>query len=218
MPVLMNNCLEKPKTNRRLLSMEKIKIYCLFASCLFLISSSAYANKLSKPSQKEEFAKNKNTTEVQSKQLTPQFKDYPVSSIYKGLAAKLVLDNNSAKAFEKQINQALAEDKIKFAGEYIIVRFSCGTAGCMTEFLVNKRTGKMLHVDLTSYLTIVDSKRNVEERVGETIESTMADSHLLVTREVTEGKGHKPAEYFNKFYILDQGKLKLIKKIKTMNN
>lgn len=150
-------------------------------------------------------------------QSVPQFKDYPVSTVYEGPPAKYI---SGDRRVEKSINEALTKEKVEFAGEYIVVGLSCGTAGCVSQLIINKKTGKQVKTGFTQYSVQSDLKGDedigsVEERVGEMLEKVKKNSRLLVTREINTDS--KPYQYFANFYVLENEDLKLIKKIKIPN-
>ncbi|TXH71382.1 MAG: hypothetical protein E6Q83_04055 [Thiothrix sp.] len=69
----------------------------------------------------------------------PQFKDYPVEHIYKGQAHALVLDE-FAKTYKTRLRAAL-EEKVNFAGHYVVTIWGCGTS-CLFGGIVDKISGK----------------------------------------------------------------------------
>ena len=142
----------------------------------------------------------------------PKFKDYPAPSLYTGAPAKLLLDSDFAKEYRSRLTEAMA-DTPTFAGEYVLTGWGCGSGGCYVESLVNKRTGKALETNFGAHSVWTDMENGVEERVGEWIVGKKIDSSLLVTQEVTEDDEGNPHEYFAKFYLADNGQLKLIKKV-----
>jgi hypothetical protein len=70
----------------------------------------------------------------------PQFKDYPVRSIYRGRTAPLILDRD-ARAFKTRLRRA-ARERPNFAGHYIVTAWGCGT-GCLVGALIDARTGRV---------------------------------------------------------------------------
>lgn len=142
----------------------------------------------------------------------PKFKDYPAPPRYDGPPAKLSLDSDFAKEYRSRLTEAMSDAPV-FAGEYVATGWGCGSGGCYVQALVNKRTGKAIETTFGAHNVTVDFENFVEERVGEEIEAMKVDSSLLVTREVTEDDDGNPHEYFAKFYVIDNGQLKLIKKV-----
>ena len=142
----------------------------------------------------------------------PKFKDYPAPPLYSGPPAKLLLDSDFAKEYRSRLMEAMT-DTPAFAGEYVLTGWGCGSGGCYVESLVNKRTGKAVETDFGAHSVMTDMENGVEERVGEWIVAKKIDSSLLVTQEVTEDDEGNPHEYFAKYYVADNGQLKLIKKV-----
>ena len=134
-----------------------------------------------------------------AKNAVPQFKDYPVKSVYTGQTAQLDLSDEGARMFRTRLRDALKE-KPDFAGEYVITMWGCG-ASCRMYSFVNKRTGKLLSDGLGG-----------EER-QEDIVASKANSRLLVTEEENRDENWEVKSITTRFYILDKGKLKQIKSI-----
>ena len=134
-----------------------------------------------------------------AKNAVPQFKDYPVKSVYTGKTAQLDLSDEGARMFRTRLRDALKE-KPDFAGEYVITMWGCG-ASCRMYSFVNKRTGKLLSDGLGG-----------EER-QEDIVASKANSRLLVTEEENRDENWEVKSITTRFYILDKGKLKQIKSI-----
>lgn len=141
----------------------------------------------------------------------PKYRDYPVSNLYNGPAAKLVLDNDLAKNFRTSFNDAL-KNKPVLAGEYIITGWGCGSSGCYNTAIINKRTGQVVQKVFEAYSA---SSGEDEVRVGEELESPQLNSRLFVTEETVEGKSGKYLHFTN-YYILNNSKLKRIKRIQSM--
>ena len=134
-----------------------------------------------------------------AKNAVPQFKDYPVKSVYTGQTAQLDLSDEGARMFRTRLRDALKE-KPDFAGEYVITMWGCG-ASCRMYSFVNKRTGKLFSDGLGG-----------EER-QEDIVASKANSRLLVTEEENRDENWEVKSITTRFYILDKGKLKQIKSI-----
>ena len=73
---------------------------------------------------------------------TPQFKDYPAEAPYTGPRHELVIDGEFAKTFRTRLRNALASDKLDFAGRYVVVRWGCGSGGCNMGAVVDASTGR----------------------------------------------------------------------------
>ncbi len=71
---------------------------------------------------------------------TPQFKDYPVKTIYRGKNAQ-ILPSKDTRTFKTRLREALKENP-NFAGHYIVTTWGCGT-GCQVGAIIDARTGKV---------------------------------------------------------------------------
>ena len=70
----------------------------------------------------------------------PHFRDYPVTSIFKGKSSKVIFGNNpNAKHFRTVIRDGVAKG-VNFAGQYILVYWGCGTS-CQEFVIVNSKNG-----------------------------------------------------------------------------
>lgn len=127
---------------------------------------------------------------------TPKFSDYPVSDIYEGPPAKLVMDNDVARDYRTQFNENLSRAP-SFAGEYIGVAWGCG-AQCVSQHLINKRTGKVLSVGFGG-------------EFGEIVEEMRVDSRLIVTKGGVYDDDFNETDYKVKFYVLEGEQLRVIK-------
>lgn len=138
---------------------------------------------------------------VFAQEKVPQFKDYPVQSVYTGKTAQLDLSDDGVRMFRTRLRDALKEAP-NFAGEYVITMWGCG-ASCRMYSFISKRTGQLLNAGFGG------------EGNAEDIIASKATSRLLVTEqsefldEADEGK------VIVRFYVLEKGKLKLLKKVKT---
>jgi hypothetical protein len=155
------------------------------------------------------FALAQTVVSVLSSANVPSFKDYLAPSRYHGPPAKLRFDSEFSRFYRTRLTEAMMS-KPTIAGEYVVAGWGCGSGGCYVQSLVNKRTGKAIETGFQAYNRIIDLDKGLEERVGEEIKEMRIDSRLLVTRKVTE---EEPRQYFNKYYVVDHDKLRLIKKV-----
>lgn len=140
-------------------------------------------------------------TLVHAKSTVPQFKDYPVQSVYTGKTAQLDLSDESARMFRTRLRDALKE-KPDFAGEYVTTMWGCG-ASCRTYSFVSKRTGKLLQVGF-------GGEENAEDVVA-----TRPNSRLLVTEEENRNANYEVVNITTRFYVLEKSKFKLLKTVKA---
>lgn len=141
-------------------------------------------------------------TIASAKNSIPQYSDYPVRSIYTGKTASLDLSDPDAKLFRTRLSEALKR-KPDFAGEYVSTMWGCG-ANCRSYSFVNKRTGKLLKDGFGG-----------EERQEDLLE-TKVNSRLLVTQEEIMNDDYEVESITQRFYILENGKFKLIKTIDNL--
>ncbi|WP_252053408.1 hypothetical protein [Acinetobacter silvestris] len=135
-----------------------------------------------------------------AKNIVPQFSDYPVKSVYAGITAKLDISDSSARMFRTRLNEAL-QQKADFAGEYVTTMWGCG-ASCRMYSFVSKRTGKLLQGGF-------GGEGNAEDVVA-----TNPRSRLLVTQEEHTNYNYEVDSLTVRFYVLEKGKLTLIKTVK----
>lgn len=140
-------------------------------------------------------------TVLHAKTNVPQFSDYPVKSVYTGKTAQLDLSDDYARMFRTRLRDALKE-KPDFAGEYVITMWGCG-ASCRMYSFVSKRTGKLLNAGF-------GGEQNAEDVIA-----SKANSRLLVTQEEHTNENWEVESLTTRFYILEKGKFKLLKAVKT---
>jgi len=75
-----------------------------------------------------------------SQNKVPHFKDYPVSEVYVGKNAPLVLSRDDMR-FRTRLREA-ANEKPNFAGHYILAAWGCG-AECLMGAVIDAKTGKV---------------------------------------------------------------------------
>lgn len=139
-------------------------------------------------------------TVLHAKNPVPQFADYPVKT-YAGKTAQLDLSDEGARMFRTRLRDALIEQP-NFAGEYVTTMWGCG-ASCRMYSFVSKRTGKLLNAGFGG-----------EENAEEVIDSR-ANSRLLVTQQENFNADYHVESVTVRFYVLENGKLKLLKTVKT---
>ncbi|OTG95522.1 hypothetical protein [Acinetobacter sp. ANC 3832] len=135
-----------------------------------------------------------------AKNTVPQFSEYPVKSVYTGTTARLDISDPDARMFRTRLNDAL-QQKADFAGEYVTTMWGCG-ASCRMYSFVNKRTGKLLQAGFGG------------EENSEDVIATNPWSRLLVTQEEHMDQNYAVESLTVRFYVLENGELKLIKTTK----
>jgi len=71
----------------------------------------------------------------------PQFKDYPVTNVFRGTPAAPVLSNGNARKFRTQLRNSV-KDGPNFAGHYTVARWGCG-AGCVVVAVMDAISGQV---------------------------------------------------------------------------
>ncbi|MCH7333991.1 hypothetical protein [Acinetobacter modestus] len=130
----------------------------------------------------------------------PQFRDYPSKEAYTGKPAKLLLNNDTAKLFRTRLREALTQEP-EFAGEYVMAVWGCGTE-CRSYTFVNKRTGQ-----------VIEQSFGGED--GDEPEKFKLNSNLLVAHGTEYDNDYNEIGYHASFYVLENDKFKLIKKVPT---
>ena len=127
----------------------------------------------------------------------PKFKDYPSGPVYKGPTAALA---DKSDDFRTRHSNALAENPIVFASEYVISTIGCGTS-CVFQSFLSKRTGEQL-------------KDGFGGEGGEKIKEVRVDSNLVVTAGPNDENENDP-NFYTYFYVLENARLKRIAKVQT---
>ncbi|MBZ5538316.1 MAG: hypothetical protein LAO31_20380 [Acidobacteriia bacterium] len=71
----------------------------------------------------------------------PKFKDYPVTEIYKGVTAPLILTRDGLR-FKTRLHRAAEKQKPNFAGRYILTTWGCG-AECVMGAVIDAKAGRI---------------------------------------------------------------------------
>jgi hypothetical protein len=152
----------------------------------------------------------------------PKFAAYP-SQVYTGPAA--ALDVPEFSAVEREYAAECLSEPVECAGDYVVYKHGCGT-GCSTQALLNKRTGRMVH----GFTATWGLAANYDLPIGEKILEMRPDSALLVTGGVSEDiveyrsggdgppyhvKDGMQGMFSTKYYLLQYGKLKLLRVVNT---
>ena len=130
----------------------------------------------------------------------PEYKDYP-ASVYTGKTAKLKMNNDTAKSFKTRLSAALKGEP-EFAGEYVMAVWGCGTS-CIMQTFVSKRTGQVVEQGFGSEL-------------GQNVTGTRPDSRLLITHGIEYDNDYNETGEYDFYYVFENGKFKLIKKVERI--
>jgi hypothetical protein len=84
---------------------------------------------------------------VQAQNRLPHFRDYPVSEVYVGKTAPLILKRDD-RMFKTRLREAAKNQKPNFAGHYILTAWGCGTS-CLMGAIIDAKTGRVHWWDFT---------------------------------------------------------------------
>lgn len=106
----------------------------------------------------------------------PKFSDYPVTNIFSGKNAPVILSSNEDRMYRTTLREA-AKEKPDFAGHYKFAIAGCGTE-CAIAAVINLRTGKVYWFPETISCGF---SPKVDDLVGESQIKYRLDSKLLMT-------------------------------------
>lgn len=129
----------------------------------------------------------------------PRFADYPVTKIYSGPTASLDLSDPRARMFKTRLSAALKDGEVRFAGEYTLVGWGCGTS-CVSMTFVSKRTGKLATPSLGGEL-------------GPMVVKVDPHSALIVAEGGEFDDDYARTGNFAFFYVLEGRAIKLIRQV-----
>lgn len=131
----------------------------------------------------------------------PKFKDYPVTTVYRGKNAPLIL-NRETRTFKTRLREAL-KGRPNFAGHYILTTWGCGT-GCQLGAIIDARSGRAhwLPFPVGQNYEVDADFRPVEFRL---------DSRLII---FSGFRVDRDEEAGARFYKFENGRFKFLKFIK----
>ncbi|HEY8223778.1 MAG TPA: hypothetical protein VIG25_00790 [Pyrinomonadaceae bacterium] len=109
----------------------------------------------------------------------PQFRDYPVTEVYRGKTALLILTRKD-RMYRTMLSDAAKTQKPNFAGHYILTYWGCGST-CVMGAVIDAKTGRVywwnftvccwpveieepINVKLNSLLIVFTGARNEQEK------------------------------------------------------
>jgi hypothetical protein len=139
-------------------------------------------------------------------QAEPRFADYPAGDIYRGKAARPILDTRDKREYRTMLREGVVDAKPNFAAKHVIVTWGCGTA-CVLGAYVDASTGKvtMIPFSLSGWRETSDDFEPIDTR---------ADSRLIVFSGMRGEEGVNGRHY----YALEKGKLKHLESADTDGN
>ena len=137
----------------------------------------------------------------------PRFADYPVTKLLHIRVAKPRVPRNWHEDPRLRLLDTVGSDRrANFAGHYFAAVWGCGTA-CVTGAIVEARTGRIIPLPtVSSWLDVHDKFEGIEFR---------HNSRLLV---LSGQRSEKKGDMGQHFYVLENGKLRFLKTIKTDGN
>jgi hypothetical protein len=132
----------------------------------------------------------------------PGFEDYPVTKIFRGIAAAPILETKQQRLFRTRIREGVAkgvgvtrdgqeQPGPNFAGHYIVVEWQCGSP-CGMMAMVDAVSGKVYDLPLSTDLVLPaigpsDSERSMP---GYAIVKFRQNSRLMTVEANPEWKEH----------------------------
>jgi hypothetical protein len=133
----------------------------------------------------------------------PKFARFQARTIFRGIPAKAVISTAKARQFRTRLRE---DSRLgpNFAGHYTVVFWGCGS-GCAQIAIVNAISGKVIWLpqDWVDIPDEPDVKANRNYRL---------DSRLLI---VTKSRYDARASFTAYFYVMDKGRLRLIKQLES---
>lgn len=130
---------------------------------------------------------------VFSQDRLPRFKDYPVSGVYSGVNARVVLGRDD-RMYRTRLREA-SKEKPNFAGHYIVTFWGCGTE-CVMGAVVDAKTGRAYWWNFTvcCWPNVDDKFQPIEYRLN---------SKLIV---FSGARNEKEGDVGAHFYKFDRGR------------
>jgi len=87
-------------------------------------------------------------TRAQTSATVPQFRDYPVTQVFRGPNANVALDTAEKTNYRTRLREA-SRQKANFAGHYVLTTWGCGTT-CTYGAVVDLATGQVVFLPATT--------------------------------------------------------------------
>jgi hypothetical protein len=107
----------------------------------------------------------------------PRFEDYP-AQVYTGSSAPVVISRRD-RTFKSRLKWASRNQKVNFAGRYILASWGCG-ASCLMFSLIDARTGRVYSPGFSVCCWPASEEKPIEFR---------PDSRLLIIRGMRNEEG-----------------------------
>lgn len=129
----------------------------------------------------------------------PQFNEYP-AQVYKGKNAPLILNSNTSN-FKTRF-RALANSKPNYAGHYVVDFFGCG-GGCISGMAYNVKTGSTQFLPFDTLAGCYTDDGYIDQEIDYSVNSKLFIAY--------GSDGFSEGKCLAKYYVEQNGKLKLIK-------
>ena len=138
---------------------------------------------------------------------TPRFADYPVAKLLHIRVAKPRVPRNWHEDPRLRLQDSVySTSRTNFAGRYFVAVWGCGSA-CVTGAIVEARSGRIIPLPtVSSWLEVHDKFEGIDFR---------HNSRLLV---LSGQRSEKKGDMGQHFYVLEKGKLRFLRTIKTDGN
>jgi hypothetical protein len=141
-----------------------------------------------------------------SKDRVPRFADYPAVKISKERVKRPIIPRGWHEDPRLRLLDATRDVRANFAGRYFMAITPCGSA-CVGGAIIEARTGKMIPLGIvSSWKEVHDKFEGIEFR---------HNSRMFV---MSGQRDEKPGDMGQHFYVLENGKVRLLKTIKTDGN
>ena len=140
--------------------------------------------------------------QARAQSATPKFRDYPVSEVYTGKTAPLIL-KKSDRTFKTRLHEAAKNERPNFAGRYIMTFWGCGTS-CVMGAVIDAKTGSVHWWNFT----ICCWRNDVDDKF-EPIE-VRPNSRLIV---FSGARNEKDGDAGTHFYKIENGRFIHLKSI-----
>jgi hypothetical protein len=162
-----------------------------------------------------ETQKPSSNSSIPTDQNQPDFKRYPVLTIYDGAPAKVILATPEERNFRTRLRETQTMP-VNFAGEYVFTSWGCGS-GCSHGAAVSHRTGKVVFFPYPNFVgqaNCVGHEHDVDEEGQENLFDFAGNSRLMKvfgTDEIFGGAGGTKLEM--RFFEFNGSKFKLLKSV-----
>jgi hypothetical protein len=145
--------------------------------------------------------------QAKAKERAPRFADYPVAKLSHIPVAKPKVPKNWHEDPRLRFQDSVHDDsRANFAGHYFVAIWGCGTT-CVTGGIVEAKSGRIIGLPTVSgWFDVHDKFEGIDFR---------PNSRLLV---LSGARSEEKGDMGRHFYVLENGKLRLLKTIRSGRN